>query len=192
MHENLESFKHGLIYSKIWLCHEIEHVIATQQINNPIIHILGSWHNTLGFMLLVRRSTHYGAIHGYDIDPDAIEVANKICDTWQHDYPKVYNHVMDVNNVSFSSAGEESVFINCSVNHIEGTAWFDSIPIGRIVCIQAMDVDDTNPLWDVKQPTKDINELLNKYNLNTVLYTGSREIKYSTLNYNRLMIIGIK
>lgn len=187
-----ESFSHGLIHSKIWLCHEIEHVIATQNIINPIVHILGCWDNTLAFMMLVRRPTHYGAMHGYDIDHNAIDLANKITDTWQHSFPKVYNHVMDVNRVNFSCTGKESIFINCSVNHMDGNEWFDTVPSGRIVCIQSMDIDDVNPPWDVKYPTKNINDLLEKFKFSEVLFQGTREIQYNTFSYNRLMVIGIK
>jgi hypothetical protein len=187
-----ESFYHGLVNSKIWLCSELEHAIHIKKMHNPALHILACWHNLLAFMLITRRSGFYGVIHGYDIDPEAIEVANKITNTWQHDYPKVYNQVLDINNTDFSSHGKESIFINCSVDQLDSTKWFETIAKDRMVCLQATDVQNADEPWLVKQTTKDINELKDRFQLSEILYEGVREVNYHTLKYNRFMLIGIK
>jgi hypothetical protein len=187
-----ESFYHGLVSSKIWLCQELERIMYLQKMHNPSLHILGCWDNLLSFMLLTRKPKFYGVVHGYDIDPIAINSANKITNTWIHDYPKVYNHVLDVNATDFSSAGEESIFINCSVDHMDSTRWFESIPKGRLVCIQATDIKDENEPWLVKQTTNDLTELCERFQLSDILFTDTREVYYSTFSYNRFMLIGIK
>lgn len=187
-----ESFNHGLINSKIWLCQELEGIMYKQQMHIPSLHILGCWDNLLTFMLLTRKPKFYGVVHGYDIDERAIEAANQITNTWLHDYPKVYNHVLDINNTDFSSVGEESIFINCSVDQLDSTKWFDTIPKGRLVCIQATDIEDSNEPWLVKQTTKSIDELSNRFQLSDILFKGTREIYYSTFSYNRFMLIGLK
>jgi hypothetical protein len=187
-----ESFYHGLVTSKIWLCGELEHAIHIKKMHNPALHILACWDNLLAFMLLTRHPGFYGVVHGYDIDPEAIEAADKITNTWLHEYPKVYNHVLDINNTSFASNGSESVFVNCSVDQVGSTEWFDTISTGCMVCIQATDVNDANPPWLVKQHTENINELKERFKLSETLYEGTREVNYHNMNYNRFMIIGIK
>ena len=131
-------------------------------------------------------------VNAYDIDPTAIAEAEKITDTWKHEYPKVYNHVMNVDEINFSSCGEESIFINCSVDQFESTTWYDRIPAGRIVCIQSTDMTDENEPWLVKQSTKDIVELTNRYKVSKLLYGGSRKIEYQSWSYNRFLMIGVK
>ena len=73
---NLESFYHGLVVSKLWLCEELERNCNSYK---PNIKILGSWHNLMAFMLIIRRPNGYSKIDGYDMDIDAINVANQIC-----------------------------------------------------------------------------------------------------------------
>ena len=187
-----ESFSHSLVRSKLWLCEQLEQVLDNESIKNPAVNILASWDSLLAFMMLTRRPKFYGVVNAYDIDPSATTDANKLCDHWMFEYPKVYNHLLDINATDFSSAGEESIFINCSVDQLESTRWFDSIPKGRLVCIQATDIKEDNDPWLVKQTTKDVTELQERFPLTDVLYKGTREIYYSTFSYNRFMLIGIK
>ena len=73
---NYDSFSHGQIQSKVWLCEELEQYISEQQ----TVFILGGWHNILGFMLLTRRPDHYASVVNIDLDAYAVAVADKICD----------------------------------------------------------------------------------------------------------------
>ena len=113
-----ESFYHGLIKSKIWLCKELETAIDRECITNPTLHILGCWDNILGFMLLVRKPTFYSTVYGYDINPEAIANANKVCDMWKYESPKVYNYIQDVNDYDYSTH-TNSIFINCSIDQMD-------------------------------------------------------------------------
>jgi hypothetical protein len=192
MNKNYDAFSHGLVTSKLWLCEELENVIHNNNVKNPALNILGSWNNLLAFMLLIRKPNTYGVVNAYDSDPTAIDEAEKITDTWKHEYPKVYNHVINVDEINFSSCGKESIFINCSVDQFESTTWYDHIPAGRIVCIQSTDMTDESEPWLVKQSTKDIVELTNRYKVSKLLYGGSRKIEYHNWNYNRFLMIGVK
>jgi len=187
-----DSFSHGLVTSKLWLCEELERVLHNNEIHNPALNILGSWNNLLAFMLLIRKPHSYGVVNAYDIDPDAIADANKICDTWKFEYPKVYNHVADAHTLNFSSTGKESIFINCSVDQFDSTTWYDNIPSGRLVCIQATDINDENEPWLVKQKCENIVTLTTRYPVSKLLYSGTKSVNYYDWSYNRLMMIGIK
>lgn len=185
-----ESFSHSLVASKLWLCEQLEIAIDREVIKNPIIHILAGWDNLLGFMLAVRRPSFYGSIHNYDISPDHIEAANQICDHWVYEYPKIYNTVQDITKLTFNT-NKQAVFINCSVDQIEGTDWYQIIPAGSLVCIQCTDLPINHEGWDIKQ-SHSLEGLIKTYPLTTPKFDGSLLFDYGHLSFKRHMLIGIK
>ena len=72
------AFSHGQMQSKIWLCESLEKYIPEKS----NIAILGSWYNLLGILLLTRNPNKYNFIIGIDIDKNAIDIANKLCERW--------------------------------------------------------------------------------------------------------------
>jgi hypothetical protein len=187
-----ESFSHGLVLSKLWLCEQLEQVLDNNSIKNPAVNILASWDSLLAFMLLTRRPKFYGVINAYDIDSTATENANKLCDHWIFEYPKVYNHTKDINTLDFSNTGTESIFINCSVDQMDNTSWYDIIPNNRLVCLQTTNLNVGHPLWEIKQSSDSIVEFTERYRVSTLLYSEQKKIEYSGLSYIRYMMIGIK
>ena len=186
-----ESFSHSLVASKLWLCEKLERVIDEQSIKNPIVNILAGWDNLLGFMLLIRRPKFYGVINSYDIEPDHIASADKICDYWNYEYPKVYNTVKDINTLDFSNGGKESVFINCSVDQMDGIDWYNVIPEGKLVCLQCTNLPVSHEGWDIKQ-SYTIEHFMETYNMSRYLMCETKTFEYGHLNFNRHMLIGIK
>lgn len=184
-----EPFKHGLIVSKIWLCEELEKVITQQSIDKPKLTILGCWNNILSFMLLTRKPNGYDDITAYDMDTEAINSANKICDTWLFESPKVYNKAADINSISFVN---DSIFINCSVDQIQGTTWYDNIPDDSLICVQSSDLAKENNRWAITESVQSLDELIIKYKMKEILYSGVKNINYGPWGYNRFMIIGRK
>ena len=183
-----ESFSHGLVTSKIWLCDELEKVLASRE--STTINILGCWDNLLTFMLIVRKPTSYKSLCGYDLNAESINAANKICDAWVFESTKVYNHVADVNKLQFTD--NTHVFINCSVDQFESNEWYDNIPIGSTICIQSTDMPIGNSKWEINQSVSSITEFENRYKMSTTLFSGTFYIDYGSWGYNRFMIIGIK
>lgn len=192
MNNPYESFYHGLVLSKLWLCEELEKILDIEGIKKPTVNVLGGWHNLISFMMITRNPYRYQEFHSYDKDNESTNVANQICDTWKIEEPRVYNHTENVSLLDFSTC-KNTVFINCSVDQFEDAKWFSTIPNGSIVCMQTTDIIDDNPKWEINQKTKDINELKQRYKLQTILYQNSKNIKYGdNLYYNRLMLIGYK
>ena len=186
-----ESFYHGLIKSKLWLCEELEIVMYSEFIKNPTLHVLGCWDNLMAFMLLTRKPEYYSTVYGYDINPEAINNANRVCDMWQYEKPIVYNRVQDVNDYDYSSH-TNSVFINCSIDQMDNNNWYNSVPKGRLVCIQTTNMKDPDFPWFIKQTTDSLDELVDKFTLTNLLYSGVKNIPYATNGYKRYMIIGTK
>ena len=186
-----ESFYHGLVKSKIWLCEELETSMNRECLSNPILHILGCWDNLLAFMLLTRKPTFYSIVYGYDINPEAISNANKVCDMWKYESPKVYNYVQDVNDYDYS-LHTNSIFINCSIDQMDSNKWYDTVPDSSLVCIQTTDMADPDFPWYIKQTTESLDELINKFNFTKLIYSGEKRMPYKESGFNRYMIIGCK
>jgi len=186
-----ESFSHSLVASKLWLCEKLETSIDNEHIKNPIVNILASWDSLLAFMLAVRRPTFYGSFNTYDIDVEAVNASKRICDHWQYEYPRMYHKARDINDIDFSSMDNESVFINCSVDQINGTDWYQSIPEGSLVCLQSTNLPINHSGWDIKQ-SYTLPEFMQTYHMSRFLFNGTKTFTYSHLTFDRHMLIGIK
>lgn len=182
---NFDSFSHGQIQSKIWLCEQLEPFMK----KGTNIAILGSWHNVLGFMLSVRMPEYYNNILGMDIDPESIRIANKITDTWKYGSHTIENRCEDANDLVYDNT---DVIINCSAEHFICEDWFDKIPEGKLICIQSSDVTDAEHPWFVTQPNPTIEDFVERYPLTQTLFLDTLRIQYSDSGYNRFMLIGIK
>ena len=189
--DTYESFYHGLVKSKIWLCEELETAIYGEYLTKPTLHILGCWDNLLAFMLLTRKSDYYNVVNGYDINPEAINKADRICDMWKYESPKVYNYVQDVNDYDYSKH-TNSIFINCSIDQMDSNNWYNSVPKGSLVCIQTTNMKDPDFPWFIKQTTDSLDELVDRFKMSNLLYSGVKNIQYESYGYNRYMIIGNK
>jgi len=187
-----ESFSHSLVRSKLWLCEQLEQVLDNESIKNPAVNILASWDSLLAFMLLTRRPKFYGVVNAYDIDPSATTDANKLCDHWMFEYPKVYNHTRDINTLDFNNTGTESIFINTSVDQIDNTTWYDSIPKNKLVCLQTTNLPTTTTEWHIKQSYNILTDFTETYKVSRLIYCDSIDINYGHLKFKRHMMIGIK
>jgi hypothetical protein len=142
-------------------------------------------------MLLTRRPEFYNTVCGYDINPEAIHNANKVCDMWKYESPKVTNIVQDVNAYDYS-IHTNSIFINCSIDQMNSNKWYDSVPKGSLVCIQTSNMKDPDFPWYIKQTTDSLDELVNRFNFSALIYSGVKNIQYQVSGYKRYMIIGLK
>ena len=182
---DVDSFSHGPVHSKIWLCEQLEHFIKP----GADIIILGGWHNVLGFLLLSRRPAAYKSITNIDKDPVVIDTANKICNAWTVNSNIVTNKVGDGNKETLTIT-PSSVVINCSVEHFENTDWFAALPKGTLVCIQSCDITDSNPPWCIYDPNPSLDVFLDKFPLSDKFFCGTKRIQYDHFGYNRFMLIG--
>jgi len=181
---NFDSFSHGQIQCKLWLCEQLEPYLA----KGTNLVILASWYNVLGFMLATRNPKKFKSIQGIETDKEAVDVANSLCNAWVSGYPIISNDCADVNLVSVKS----DVLINCSPEHIEGNDWFTKISPGTIVCIQSSNMTDPNEPWLIKTPCTSIDQFKSMYPLSTTYFCDTMRIQYATWGYDRYMLIGVK
>lgn len=189
--EAYESFSHSLVASKLWLCENLERVIDNEGIINPVVNVLASWDSLLAFMMATRRPKFYGVFNMYDMDSESIERANKLCDYWTYEYPKIYNNHRDINTLDFTNAGRESVFVNCSVDQIDGVDWYNVIPSNKLVCLQCTNLPTSHEGWHIKQ-SYTIEDLMQTYKMSKYLFCETKTFDYGHLTFNRHMVIGIK
>ena len=182
---NFDSFSHGQIISKLWLCEHLEPYLPEK----ATVFILGSWYNLLGLMMLIRNHNQYQSILGIDIDTEAVSVADKLCETWIIE-KKLCNKVGDANTYMLSG---HDVVINCSPEHMDSIDWLKNIVKGTLVCIQSSDMENDGDVWDIKQHTPSMESFVEKYQLDNVLFCGTLPIHYENgKGYNRFMLIGKK
>lgn len=182
------AFSHGQIQSKIWLCENLEKHI--HQKSN--VAILGCWYNVLGFLLLSRNQNLYSSIVGYDIDPYALEIANKINDGFIIETNIVKHICRSVSDIDFYNV---DIIINTSVEDI-GIDWYHNIPNGKLVCLQTLNLKQNDVAnysdWNIKNETENLDEFLKKYPMNKIHFQDTKKFNYGDLKYNRYMIIGKK
>jgi hypothetical protein len=94
----------------------------------------------------------------------------------------------DANRIDYRKLQDPGVVINTSTNDMSDHGWFDHIPSGTIVALQGR--DQVTPGSEHIYQTLD--ELLELYPLEKVLYKGSRHLQDPETDYNRHMVIGIK
>jgi len=182
---NFDSFSHGQIVSKIWLCEHLEPYIP----KNARIAILGSWYNVLSFMMITRQPNKYQYFLGIDANPDAVSIADKICNTWTIGINAIVeNKIGDAGKVDYS---EFDVVINCSPEHMPDD-WYNNVKKGTLVCVQSSDVTDPAYPWLVSNANKDISMMIEKYPLSQRFFMGTKDIEYADWGYKRFMIIGTK
>lgn len=191
MDEYIDAFKHGPVTSKLWLCTELEKIIDKFDYKNPTVYIFGGWINVLGFMLQVRRPNYYKEINSYDIDSESSRLSDNICDAWRFDSSKINNITVDVSTLQIDPK-PESIFINCSIDQFEDTNWYNAIPENSIVCLQTTTIPIVGAPWRITQETKNMSDLLNKYPMSLIYFTGEKELPLADHTFTRLMAIGTK
>lgn len=183
---DFNAFSHGQIHSKIWLCEILEPFLR----DVDDIAILGSWYNILGFMLNVRKPNYYKSITGYDIDSDAIRIADSVTESWRFLPDNTLENLLaDVNTVDYT---KHDTIINTSVEHMLDNNWFNKITSNTLVCIQSSTLGTEIDYFKVTNKNSDIAELKQKYPLSKIVYEGVKDFDYPINPYKRLMIIGYK
>jgi hypothetical protein len=91
----------------------------------------------------------------------------------------------DANTLDYRQLETDGVVINTSLTDMDGTEWFQNIPNGTVVVMQARDRVMRKPFYST-------DDILQKFPLDQVLYQGSLKLKDPETAYNRFMVIGRK
>ena len=173
------SFTRDLVFSKLWLMRELAQI----QPHVSTMYVLGSWYGNLALFLNRYPRVRVDHIINVETDPERLNTGARILDqTGAHN---VEHMLKDANQLDYRNLDANSVVVNTSLIDIKGTDWFENIPEGTLVVMQARDQVDNEQFAG----PADIEQM---FPLDQVLYSGSLDLEDPETDYTRFMIIGIK
>ena len=173
------SFTRDLTTSKVWLMQELARI-------NPAIstvYILGSWFGNLALYMTLDPMLQVKKIINVETDQSMLDQSKRMLD---HVGARNVEYMLkDANTLDYRQLGTDGAVINTSLTDMDGTEWFQNIPDGTVVVMQARDRVDRKPFYST-------DDILRKFPLDQVLYQGSLKLKDPETAYNRFMVIGRK
>ena len=186
---NFDAFSSSQIQSKQWLAETLEFVVDEHmptEREGYRIWILAGWYAVTNFILQTRKKIKILEVRSFDIDPSCEEIADKINNLWVWQAWKFKAHTADINELEYKP--KPQIVINSSLEHMLDNKWFDNIPKGTLVCLQASDMHHDDHHVNIR----DIRDLMVKYPLDEICYDGVKRFQYDDFAFNRYMIIGFK
>ena len=187
------AYSKGQLASKSWLLQELTEVLDKEPIDIDIVGIVGSWIGTLVEPLLLDYPFRIERVYGFDMDPAAIELSEKLNDRYVADNWRYKGVVVDVNTLDFSHLQfetsnelintEVNVIINTSCEHMNRD-WYDSIAEDTLIIMQTNNSKHFEGHINVCDSVEDMQT---RYPMRT-LYVGELQ----TPVYTRYMQIGFK
>lgn len=173
------SFTPDLTRSKVWLLHELEKIASEV----GTVYILGSWYGNLSLYMHLQPRLKHGQIFNVERDPKMLAQSQRMLN---HIGVTDVRHMhRDANDLDYRRLGSDGVVINCSLTDMPGREWFDRIPNGTLVVMQARDHDPGYQFHSTQ-------DILDKFPLDEVLYQGSKILQDPETAYRRFMVIGRK
>ena len=173
------SFTHDLTKSKVWLIQELAKI--TERVETA--YILGAWFGNLSLYMKLMPAVKASKIINVETNPKFLKQSQKMLD---HIGAAAVEHMQqDANDIDYRQLGDNGVVINTSLTDMPGRAWFDNIPTGTLVVLQARDHDPGHQFHSTQ-------DILDKFPMSEVLYQGQLELQDPETKYTRYMVIGIK
>lgn len=168
-----------LIRSKVWLLQKLEQLrprVGT-------VYILGSWYGNLSLYMTLQPRLEHGRI--INVDRHAGRLRTGAALLRAAGARDVENMHRDANDLDYRQLGQDGVVINTSLNDIQGDEWFQNIPRGTLVVLQARDHVPNEKFSSVR-------DVMAQYPLSEILYAGTRRLRDPETGYHRFMVIGIR
>jgi hypothetical protein len=173
------SFTHDLTKSKVWLMSEL----AKVQQDFSTIYVLGSWFGNLALYMTLDPMIRAKKIINVDVNPEWMAQSQRMLDHVGAD--NVEHMLRDANRLDYRQLGSNGAVINTGLTDIDGRAWFDRIPSGTVVVMQARDQNSGNQFSSA-------DDILEKFPLSQVSFSGSLQLQDPETPYRRFMVIGTK
>jgi len=173
------SFTRDLIASKVWLLQHLESI----QCHYSAMYVLGSWYGNLALFMSLQPTITADLIINVEINPEMLQTSERILDMSGVD--NVEFMLKDANDLDYQQLGNSGLVVNTSLTEIPEAEWFEHIPAGTLVAMQARDNDPGVKYHDSQ-------DIQRRYPLSKVLYRGSIQLRDPETQYQRFMIIGRK
>jgi hypothetical protein len=175
------SFTKDLIISKLWSIDEL-HKIRNRF---DTIYILGSWYGNLSLMI-INKHLQFKKIINVELDNKVLKTGKRLAKKLGID-KNIEDMHKDANDLDYRQLTDNSVVINTSTTNMENDGWFDNIPKGTLLALQARNNDSgaVNQYENLESFSRD-------YPMSKILYKDQLTLKDPETGYERYMIIGIK
>jgi hypothetical protein len=173
------SFTPDLVFSKLWLIRELAKISS----DVSTMYVLGSWYGNLALLLHRYPQVQVDRVINVESNPEFLKGSQNLLNP--ADVGNVEYMLKDANELDYRKLGRDGVVVNTSLIDIKGTGWFENIPPGTLVVMQARDQVDNEQFAS----PEDIEQ---KFPLGQVLYSGSLDLEDPETEYTRFMVIGIK
>lgn len=180
---NQDAFSSGQIGSKLWLCQELEKLFDSID----TIWIYGGWYGITAFLLKTRAMVKINKIKSFDLDPACQMVADMLNENWVWQNWQFKAETQDCNLLE-PKLGDPDLIINTSTEHFKSKDWWEKIPKGTCVVLQGNNMNHEDHFIN----SNNIDEFINHYPLQTILFSGQKEFAYPDWSFTRFMTIGIK
>ena len=173
------SFTRDLIASKVWLLKELEQI----QQHYTTMYILGSWYGNLAVYMTLQPTIAVNRIINVEINTEMLDTSQSILD--RAGATNVKYMLSDANKIDYRQLGSAGVVVNTSLTEMNQKEWFEHIPAGTLVAMQARDHDPGVEYHSAE-------DIQRRYPLSQVLYHGSIHLRDPETEYTRYMTIGVK
>lgn len=183
-----DAFSAAQMQSKLWMVERLEAVLLEHR---PIedgyrIYMLAGWLGLANLLLRIRNKIPILEVRSFDLDPCCESLADSVNNLWVFKAWEFKAHTADINELKYSPRPD--VIINTSVEHMTANVWWENIPQGVVVCLQASDMEDDDHVNKISNER----QLLENYPLQELLYTGIKRFEFEDKSFYRSMIIGVK
>jgi hypothetical protein len=177
----LESFWHGQLDSKVWLCENLAKVTHAEASK---LVIFGGWYGILASMLF-NSEVGIRSIRSVDIDPACKDIAISMNRAYAMDdkFDAVTGDMCD-----YEYTEDPQIVINTSCEHItqkQYDAWLEKVPEDTWIVVQSNNFSSHREHINCSDSLKDFKW---KSKISKEFYSGTLELP----KYDRYMIIGRK
>ena len=173
------SFTRDLIASKVWLLQELEQI----QQHYTTMYVLGSWYGNLAVYMTLQPTIRVDRIINVETNPEMLNTSQDILD--RVGATNVTYMLADANKLDYRQLGDSGVVVNTSLTEMPEKEWFEHIPAGTLVVMQARNQDPGVEYHNSQ-------DIQRRYPLSQVLYHGSMRLRDPETKYTRYMTIGVK
>ena len=173
------SFTHDLVASKVWLLKELEQI----QQHYTTMYVLGSWYGNLAVYITLQPTIEVDRIINVETDTEMLDTSQSILD--RVGATNVTYMLADANELDYRQLGDSGVVVNTSLTEMPEKEWFEHIPAGTLVVMQARNQDPGVEYHNSQ-------DIQRRYPLSQVLYHGSMHLRDPETEYTRYMTIGVK
>lgn len=185
---NYDAFSSSQYISKLWLVQTVERILPDylERPEGYKVWILAGWYGITNLILRTRNNLKISQVRSFDVDPSCQLIADSINETWVWQKWQFKAHTADINGLDYKDCPD--LVINTSVEHMHSDQWFEKIPAGTMVALQASNMphDDHTNVFSNTQ------EFMDRYALREYLFEGTKYFEYDDKSFYRFMIVGIK